>query len=77
MFVRSNQGTNGTIQFRFVVSSDQELCVTYTTFKDSSTQLKATRFTQCQSTQVMSGRDQWYYRNRGLMVPYSRNKRVI
>ncbi|CAD5213695.1 unnamed protein product [Bursaphelenchus okinawaensis] len=35
--------------------SDHELCVTYTIFKDSSTELKATKFTQCQSTEITSG----------------------
>ncbi|CAD5213677.1 unnamed protein product [Bursaphelenchus okinawaensis] len=35
--------------------SDQELSVTYTIFKHSSTDLKAVRYTQCQSTKITSG----------------------
>ncbi|CAD5213681.1 unnamed protein product [Bursaphelenchus okinawaensis] len=35
--------------------SDRELCVTYTTFKESSNELKATKFTQCESTEMTSG----------------------
>ncbi|CAD5213429.1 unnamed protein product [Bursaphelenchus okinawaensis] len=36
------------------LSPDQELCVTYTQFTDSTNELEAVRYTQCQSTELTS-----------------------
>ncbi|CAD5213417.1 unnamed protein product [Bursaphelenchus okinawaensis] len=38
------------------LSPDQELCVTYTQFTDSTNELEAVRYTQCKSTELTSGK---------------------